>query len=246
MSYSPTARSFSSSFTRHFLSVFPTTWKFFFTKASVSTCIWFTDSKCSTTVRCTLLCWQCCCDTFISDHTTVWTERQNQTLIPVLHLVLDVLSWVPASSVPNALDTGCLLPGWPCFLQAHSLLHPCPGRRHYHIGDNTSLSLLTSFLPWAWESLSFLPALLSKGRKWSLSFLILHHLNDRSPLYTGCKDSVRKQLTASSVVVRGKTRSLHSHFEGRRQLSSKRHQVRDFRGSVRDYVHCKCGDIALS
>ena len=39
MSYSPTARSFRSSFTRHFLSVFPTTLKFFFTKASVSTCI---------------------------------------------------------------------------------------------------------------------------------------------------------------------------------------------------------------
>jgi hypothetical protein len=92
MSYSPIARSFRSSFTRHFLSVFSTTLKFFFTKASVSTCIWFTDSKCATTVRCTLLCWQCCCDTFISDHTTVWAERQNQTLIPVLHLVLDVLS----------------------------------------------------------------------------------------------------------------------------------------------------------
>ncbi len=48
------------------------------------------------------------------------------------------------------------------------------------IWENASLSFLTSFLAWAWESLSFWAALLSKTKKWILSFLMRQHLEGRS------------------------------------------------------------------
>ncbi len=83
-----------------------------------------------------------------------------------------------------------LHPGWLWFLQALSLLHPCPGptelffvdfffRPQETIGEKTSLSFwIIFFLDWAWVILSFLEALLCKARKWSLSFVMLLRISD--------------------------------------------------------------------
>ena len=75
--------------------------------------------------------------------------------------------------------------------------------------DCLSLSFLTSFLSWAWESLRFLAASLSKARKLSLSFLMRWFQNRRNALYIGIINLITWATTGSTALVTLALRERH-------------------------------------